>query len=250
MHNRQHKEDNEPVSQITALLEHKQDIITPEQEYTNIYGSVFVQGAFMNRAVMKMFIDRGGFTEAKSHKDADYIVWTGGEDINPVIYKERAIQGTYYSNMRDLEDIRVYNESRLDAVKVGICRGAQLLCALNGGKLWQDCDKHSHGGLHDIKDVVTGEVVKVNSLHHQQMILPPNRGLLLAYTRLSTMKESYERDWKEERDGGDLKEVDIEACWFEETRSLCYQPHPEFSHKETRRYFFNLIDRYSFDTIG
>lgn len=210
-----------------------------------IYGSVFVQGSFMNRATKDMFLKHGGFKLAENIKDADFVVWTGGEDINPDMYNEKALPYTSFSTVRDIEDVTAYQEASKDAFKIGICRGAQLLCVLNGGKLWQDVDKHANGS-HDVKDVKSGDSFKINSLHHQQMRMPDKRGEILAFTRLSSYKDAYQTHWTEAAAPDPLKEIDIEAAWFEETFSLCYQAHPEFSHGTTRDYFFHLIDRFVF----
>jgi gamma-glutamyl-gamma-aminobutyrate hydrolase PuuD len=202
-----------------------------------------VQGRFMKRQIERMFLEKGGYHVAAGPSDADMIVWTGGEDVNPAMYKEKPIPGTCFDTGLDIEDMKVYNIAELTgAWKVGICRGAQLLCVANGGKLWQDVDKHN-GSMHDVKDCVTGEIIKINSLHHQQLRLPEH-GELVAYTRLSTNKDAYGDHWDEKTQGNDLTEVDVEAAWFDKTNSLCFQPHPEFSDPTTRRYFFDLIERY------
>lgn len=223
----------------------KEEIASPQIMKKTVYGSVFVQGSFMNRATKDMFLRHGGFTVIDDIKKADYVVWTGGEDINPDMYKEKALPGTYWSTKRDIEDVIAYKSSSPDAMKIGICRGAQLLCVLNGGKLWQDVDNHN-GGSHDVKDVKTGDSFKINSLHHQQMRLPEKLGEVLAFTRLSTFKDAYDSHWAESTAANPLTELDIEAAWFEGTFSLCYQAHPEFNHGNTRDYFFSLIDRFSF----
>lgn len=215
-----------------------------KQPKPNQYGSVYVQGTFMNRPIMKMFIQHGGFTEAKSPSEADFVVWAGGADINPSMYKQKPIPGTYFDTKLDTEDTKVYLEAK-DAFKIGICRGAQLLNVLNGGSMWQDVDGHNDGGTHQIYDVITGELINVNTLHHQAMILPSSHGELVAYTTISKEKDNYLAHWSKVTDGVvDPAEVDVEVAWFENTKSLCFQGHPEFSHGDTRKYFFELIDRY------
>ncbi len=42
---------------------------------------------------------------------------------------------------------------------------------------------------------------------------------------------------------------DIESCYYAETRSLCFQPHPEFAGvAECTTYFFEVLERYYNDS--
>jgi hypothetical protein len=40
------------------------------------------------------------------------------------------------------------------------------------------------------------------------------------------------------------------AIFYPQTKSLCFQPHPEWGHKGTEDYFFKLLDEYVFPTEG
>lgn len=203
--------------------------------------SVFVQGQFANSATRRIFKDRG-FTVEDIPAKADIIVWTGGEDINPEMYDEKAIPGTYFNTRRDLQDIAVYNAAEADKkALIGICRGAQLLNVLNGGKMWQDVNNHG-STVHQVFDNITKEFYPVNSIHHQMMI-PPKWAEIVGWNALSTNKESYSRSWAK-MDGTGETEIDPEVVWFPKTRALCFQGHPEFGHKPTTEYFFQLVDRY------
>lgn len=215
------------------------DVGTPIKHY----GSVYVQEGWCDNLIRRMFREHGGFDHAASPVDADYIVWPGGEDLNPLMYQEKAIPGTIFNSSLDLRDVQLYEMVEFTAIKIGICRGGQLLNVINGGTLWQDCNAHNHGGVHTIKDAITGISYPVNTLHHQQMRIAEH-GELIAYTRASTKKSGYALEWREELQGQDLTEVDVEAVWYPKTNSLCFQPHPEFDHQMTRNYFFSLIDRY------
>lgn len=228
---------------VSPLLDEVPPIEMPSTKITK-YGSVWVQGYYMHRQIERMFLDHGGFTIAAKPQEADFVCWTGGDDINPLMYGEQALPCTAFSSELDLEDVHVYRDVEDTAIKIGICRGAQLLNVLNGGKLWQDVDKHNNGKIHPVRDTVTGETHNVNSLHHQAMILPKDYGELVAYCRLSEYKLADGEEWHESMKGGDLSEVDVEVAWYKTTRSLCFQPHPEFQDRGTKEYFFNLIDRY------
>lgn len=227
-------------------------------------GSVFVQGPFMTRAVQGIFRNHG-YDIVETIGNADVVVWTGGEDIDPSIYSHRKLPKTYSNPMRDAADVSLYNMTEIGQLKVGICRGGQLLNCLNGGVLWQHVDKHG-GCYHVVKDVVTGGTHTINSLHHQQMLPPPDQkhgAEVVAFTRQSKFKEmgphtegwGLGRKWDAAINGKDVgaalaqdqkmwDDVDIEVIWYPHTKSLCFQAHPEMGHRETTDYFFDLVDRY------
>jgi hypothetical protein len=185
-----------------------------------------------------MFFNRG-YAIAGSIEESDIVVWTGGQDINPKLYGEEASGAHFWSDSRDRDDVDAIYRSE-DKFKIGVCRGAQLLnCIPNGGKLWQDVDRH--GSSHTVEDVITGETIRVNSLHHQQLRLT-DKAELVAYCNVSSYKESEKDSWHV---GLGTKDVDVEVAWYPDTKSLCFQAHPEFAIGEsTEQYFFDLIDRY------
>ncbi len=97
------------------------------------------------------------------------VVW-GGEDISPSLYNKAVSTRTWADDRPSTRD-RIEWELMKAAVDrgmpiIGICRGAQMLCALNGGFLIQDVD--NHGRSHDV-EVKEGFTIEVNSLHHQMM---------------------------------------------------------------------------------
>lgn len=217
----------------------------------NTNGIVYVQGRAYNGVTSRVF-EQFGYNVTPNYNEADIVVWTGGEDINPSIYFEKPLPGTYFSKDRDVDDIAMVDRALRDKkFLVGICRGAQLLnCYPNNGSLWQDVDGHE-SCHHTIIDEITKEKWQVNSVHHQQMIMGPD-GELVAYTKLAKRKESYGQMWSygdTKRNLDDpvtqLDDLDIEACWYPETRSLCMQFHMEFEpNGPTAFYGMSLMDRY------
>lgn len=101
----------------------------------------------------------------KSIDDADIVILTGGEDVTPDLYGESQHRTTFNNLNRDLYEIDQLKMVRNNQLVVGICRGSQLSCVVNGGKLVQNC--HNHCGLHDIRDTKTNEVFRITSTHHQ-----------------------------------------------------------------------------------
>lgn len=185
--------------------------------------------------------------------DADLVVFVGGEDVNPSLYNQRRHHTTYYNIERDTLEVDVYNEARaLGIPMAGICRGGQLLNVLNGGKLWQDVNGHNSGRHKAWIVGHAGLPVEVTSVHHQMMepdhfsdvkilLKAAEATKKINMSDISTVMPSvYERY-------PDIKEyTDVEACYYPASNCLCFQPHPEYGHKETKEVFFQFLNTYSF----
>jgi len=93
--------------------------------------------------------------------DADCIMFCGGSDISPHLYGEKREPRTSCSPTRDEYCVKLYSRG---LPSFGICRGAQFLAAMNGGKLWQHVEEHERT-VHTV--VLAGRQMAVNSFHHQ-----------------------------------------------------------------------------------
>ncbi len=162
----------------------------------------------------------------RKQEDADVVVFTGGADINPAIYGREAHPTTYFSDYRDSYEIEAFNQMRPDQLALGICRGAQLLCALNGGILVQNVTGHTRG--HYMVNGL-GERFPITSLHHQMMypwgIDKENYDVIFWSTGISSLYEG---------DGVDSslikKNVEPEVVYFHSPdlpKCLSIQGHPE-----------------------
>lgn len=103
-----------------------------------------------------------------------FLLLHGGEDISPSIYNERNSRYCHASSTpstRDAAEIALVKRAReLDLTILGICRGAQLLCALDGGKLVQHIIGHNdHEHLIQIPEEGT-PLGRSNTAHHQMMV--------------------------------------------------------------------------------
>lgn len=190
---------------------------------------------------IKMFFD-AGFKGATSVADADIICFTGGADVDPALYGEKALAETFFNTARDEVEQQVY----IDAVAskkpmVGICRGSQFLTVMNGGRLWQDVNNHARTGGHSVVDLRDGTVRHNMTSTHHQMMRPADDAEVLAVATLATVKKSASEEIRLEQPE---ENADVEACWYQSTRSLCFQPHPEFSFGECRDFFLDLVDSY------
>lgn len=214
--------------------------------------SVFIQGgphnSYKGQTATTFVNDSDRYVIANTVKDADIVVWTGGEDINPIIYDEKPIKGTYYNSARDEDDLRVLDEAYgLSKFLVGICRGAQLLNVVpNGGSLWQDVDGHE-GRNHSAFDCLTGKMIAVNSIHHQMMKITP-KAELLCWSNESMVRKGFHDVWHcpagPRQPNPKQQDKEPEAVWYPDTMSLLVQFHPEFGHPPTTKYFFSLMDRF------
>ena len=174
---------------------------------------------------------------------AHMVVWLGGEDISPALYGETPIKEVRRINLeRDAQELKFWRQSQ-GKFKAGICRGGQLLNVLNGGKLWQHVEGHS--GQHDMVDLSTGQIIRTSSVHHQAFIPTPEAEIVATAT-VSTLKENERSIWRRAVQGSDGPDaVDYEVVYYPETRSLCFQGHPEYTDPPgCSKYFFSLLTRY------
>lgn len=214
---------------------------------------VFIAPGDSYNAAIAMF-ERAGFTVVKDYEDVDLICFLGGTDVDPAIYgaerdphtqspdKQRdAVEVALYRKFtascptKDGEDCGEYDLSCQGSCqgktipKVGICRGGQLLNVLNGGKMIQHLGKCISGDVEIDLSNEFGEkdLVKLRVDHHQGMLCTQDdRSELIAYFNNGG------NPWPDY------------AIMYEDTKSLCFQPHPEWGHKGTEDYFFELIERY------
>lgn len=196
----------------------------PPAGVVNIIGQKFTSETV---GVAQMFGHRGykvTFDDLSPDKDT-LIVFVGGSDVHPRLYGEE-INGanvSQWSQQRDDYEVSMY-ELYKDNPKVGICRGGQLLNVLNRGTLVQD-----HGLISGYVPVY-GTLEQMVHVDHHQGMLHEEKGKVL----FSTLLYKYQKNVNED-------------CWpvygvfYEETKSLCFQPHPEWGHKPTEALFFNYL---------
>ena len=147
----------------------------------------------------------------------DGIIISGGDDVNPNIYKEEPFKELGYVNPTlDEFDIEVINVAlELDKPIFGICRGLQMLNVALGGSLYQDLKyikgshiKHNQEtktylGTHSIdikensilKDIIKGKVL-VNSYHHQSIKTLGNNLRVIAYSNDGVIEAVQKEDKK------------------------------------------------------
>lgn len=196
-------------------------------------GSVYIVGD--DRHITSMFFERGYMIERRL-QEAQIICFIGGWDISPQLYGQK-INPEAHVNVDDRDDIRdieAWKKSTHDQLKVGICRGGQFLNAMSGGKLYQHVSGHTN--THKVHDVIWGKEVSVSSSHHQMMI-PGSTGEVLAYA------EGIGSNFMTDKTKIETPGVEPEVVWYQNTKSLCYQGHPEWTPpREGSDYFFDLLE--------
>lgn len=119
-------------------------------------------------------------------EDAQYVLFTGGEDVTPSLYGETALMSTYSNIERDMQEQEVFDKMTASQIAIGVCRGSQFLCVMNGGKLIQDVQNHALYGTHPIIDSTTDKIYEITSTHHQMQFpyrLPSNYYKILMYSK-------------------------------------------------------------------
>jgi gamma-glutamyl-gamma-aminobutyrate hydrolase PuuD len=160
------------------------------------------------------------------HKGRKVLVLWGGEDISPSIYGQKKEKETHASErlgLRDILEIELAKEAkRMHIPILGICRGAQLMCAMAGGSLIQHVIGHA-GPDHAISTKSGVECV-TNSVHHQMMNPDRTNHELIAWAKEKispvyiNYPNAYLKDW-----------LEPEIVYFPEWNALCIQGHPEYS---------------------
>jgi carbamoylphosphate synthase small subunit len=168
--------------------------------------------------------------------EADILCFLGGADISPTLYNQKTnpkanVNPIEYCDKRDME---AWKLKRPDQIAVGICRGGQFLNCMSGGKLIQHVSGHV-GSPHKVYDTVWNTEVEVASCHHQMMI-PGVSAEVFAYT------EGHGHNFMGEHGPIDRPKFEPEVLWYDSTRSLCYQGHPEWYPNSGTKYFMDLMD--------
>lgn len=190
-------------------------------------------------SVVSLFCDAGA-KKAKSHLDADLVVFLGGTDVSPSLYRENPVEEVTHTDPgRDARESTVFQACKTKGVAMmGICRGAQFLHVMNGGKLWQHVDNHTKPHL--IYDVEEDLTVVTSSTHHQMMRYDDDIGMnLIAITEeaVATFVKSEEEKLDVDRDAI----IEVEACFYSDTKCLCIQGHPEFGPPEFTSWSFHKL---------
>lgn len=159
--------------------------------------------------------ERLDYTPAKK---CDAIILWGGTDINPKYYNEEPhpANGYYPDSHRDQYEWQWMSDAIAAGVPIiGVCRGAQFLCAKAGGKLIQHMSGH---GMRNHRILTLKGEYTSTSDHHQALIPDAVEHKLIA--------------WAE--DG--IPEI----VYFPKIKGLAIQSHPEWEEMNNPIVSFEL----------
>lgn len=171
-----------PLIAVTPLFESN-----PKRQYMNFdyFAAILDNGGIP----VMLPIEASESTWDEYLDRVDGILFTGGQDVNPVLYKQTPMETTLQTCLeRDALEYGLCKKAlEKNKVILGICRGEQLLNVVCGGTLYQDLPTYYPSSIahrqttpnylpsHDAK-VVEGSPlhlltnktrIAVNSTHHQ-----------------------------------------------------------------------------------
>lgn len=173
------------------------------------------------------------------------VIW-GGEDISPTIYGKPV--GPYTGareqlSYRDTIEVGAVQAAiEMGIPIIGVCRGAQLLCALAGGELIQDVQ--GHGRSHKITTIEGREMI-TSSVHHQ-MMYPWN----VEHELFAWSTEALSRDYVGVEPPPMFLSTSLiiepEIVYFPKIKGLAIQGHPEFMNDDCEfvKYCNDLVKEY------
>ena len=188
----------------------------------------------------RMFVHQG-WEVTRDLTTANLLQFTGGSDVSPSFYDEKEHSETRSNLLRDKRERIIFNLALKHHIPMtGVCRGGQFLNVMNGGRMWQHVNNHSGVGNHNVYDIDTKESFVATSTHHQ-MMKPHRSARLLATAKEATRKERIGVNGQVITLLGSLG-TDVEVCYYLKSKSLCFQPHPEFGGcEDLRERYFNYI---------
>lgn len=144
------------------------------------------------------------------------LVLLGGVDISSHWYDEPPHPKTQTPDLeRDTREfIAVQDAIKEGRSVIGVCRGAQLLCVANGGKLHQHVPEHSNNS-HPIFTYDDKILYDVAADHHQ--VMAPAGDYIM-----------YATAYRKTNDDEGFDDYTPEVVWWPSTRCLAVQPHPEW----------------------
>ncbi len=164
--------------------------------------------------------------------EKDILLLWGGQDIHPSLYgKQASPQSQAYplpTRRDNIEWAMIKRAKQLNIPIIGVCRGAQMLCAAAGGYLMQHVTGHA-GWDHDML-TPEGETIRVNSLHHQMMVPGNTNHELLGFVNPAELRSKVY--WDEEKTVDHHQEP--EYIYFKDIRGFAMQWHPEMMPPDCR----------------
>lgn len=176
----------------------------------------------------------------------DLILLTGGTDVNPELYGEKRNSLTDLPDTdRDNETFKFLSSIQLVHIpRLGICRGAQLLCVDAGGKIIQHVEGHNrdHRMTVQYNQYETTDIT-ITSDHHQMMYPFDTKHKILGWSTKYLSNVYLNGDNKQIKLNDKFLEPEI--VYFPNKNSLSIQGHPEYLRMDQydRKLIVNLIKK-------
>lgn len=181
--------------------------------------------------------------------DIDALVIWGGEDISPSIYGDKVSSATWADERPSIRDIREQSAIEeciaRDIPIIGVCRGAQLVCAVAGGRLIQHVD--NHGYSHRLSTFDGRDDIITSSVHHQMMYPFDVDHQMIAWAHKPRSRGCYIVGDDTSDSSMETKD-EPEIVWFPKIKALAIQGHPEFhadpEHDPFVQYCMSLVRKF------
>jgi len=148
------------------------------------------------------------------------VLW-GGTDVDSALYsKPRSRFAQKPDVVRDIKERLSVNRAMVNKQPIiGVCRGAQFLCIMNDGELYQHSLPKTQN--HSILTLDGFTFDHVSAGHHQ--IMKPS-GKYIVYG----WNPEHVTVWNDDDNSEEIKNT-AEVVWWPETQCLGIQPHPEWA---------------------
>ena len=165
---------------------------------------------------------------------SDIVIFTGGEDVNPMYYEEFVGKRTLFNPTRDDLEYGIFQIAvQFKKLIIGICRGSQFLTVMSGGRLIQHVSNHTNG-YHDINIIDENRNINITSTHHQMMYpfnMNKNDFKIIAKSSKKISNTFLNGHNNEIMLSSDF--VECEIVYYNKTNCLCIQGHPEYMDKNS-----------------
>jgi len=167
------------------------------------------------------------------------VLFTGGEDVTPILYGETSPNGLCrYNTVRDRTESAYFKHALMHGIPmVGICRGLQFINVMAGGRMIHHMTGHVNG-YHDFGCQKNDKIIRVNSMHHQ-MVIPPKDALIVGWSVDKLAPEYFGDEDKKIQWPG----PEVEAVIYPTINACGVQYHPEMMSPDTEGYtfFYNMV---------
>lgn len=212
---------------------------------TKLFAKCLIVGGSGGSAYFRMAKDfAGSCIENRPdtiENSVDLVLFTGGEDVSPYLYGEEPHVRTFFNPQRDAQEAQVYRMAKDKGIPcLGICRGAQFLNVMNKGRMVQNVTGHTSN--HDMH-IPGGSTIHVTSTHHQMMD-PAENAVMLGWADGISTEYSGLKDFQPCM-SDDNRVMEPEVLWYEKSKDLCVQYHPETmdAGSRARNYLLEILKK-------